>query len=94
MPASSSSNPPSTGQQVLSTGFPNPICTKPPRTSTQNPSFSASIGHVAGDLAGGGFKPGKLPPPPGLLPPPQGQPPLQPPLPPPPLPPPPGGLPV
>nr|DAD47822.1 TPA_asm: hypothetical protein HUJ06_017758 [Nelumbo nucifera] len=63
--ASSSNRPPSTGQQVFSTGFPNPTCTNPPRTSKHNPSFSALIGHV-GLVEGGGFIPGSpLPPPEG-----------------------------
>ncbi|PPR99310.1 hypothetical protein GOBAR_AA21353 [Gossypium barbadense] len=44
--ASSSSRPPSTGQQAFSTGSPNPICTNPPSTSTHSPSLSALTGHV------------------------------------------------
>lgn len=70
--ASSSSNPCNTGQHICSTGFPIPICTKPPRTSRQSPSFNASIGHVAG---GAGVIPGIPPPPPprpGAPPPPPG----------------------
>uniref|UniRef100_A0A6N2JYU1 Uncharacterized protein n=1 Tax=Salix viminalis TaxID=40686 RepID=A0A6N2JYU1_SALVM len=61
--ASSSSNPLSTGQQTFSTGFPNPICTSPPSTSTQAPSFNELIGQV-GWVVGGGLATGVLPPPP------------------------------
>lgn len=61
--ASSSSKPCSTGQHTFSTGFPSPICTNPPSTSTHSPNFSAFIGHV-GIVVGGGFSPGIPPPPP------------------------------
>ncbi|CAL5443367.1 unnamed protein product [Camellia sinensis] len=49
--ASSSTSPCSTGQHSLTTGSPRPMCTNPPRRSTQAPSLRVSIGHVAG---GGG----------------------------------------
>nr|DAD23580.1 TPA_asm: hypothetical protein HUJ06_025043 [Nelumbo nucifera] len=69
--ASSSSKPPSTGQQAFSTGFANPMCTNLPRTSKHNPTFSALIGHV-GLVEGGGFVLGSSLPPPkgGVRPPP------------------------
>ena len=51
--ASSSTRPERTGQHSLATGSPRPMCTNPPRRSTQAPSFNVSIGHVA-EAGGGG----------------------------------------
>lgn len=55
--ASSSTRPCSTGQHLFTTGSPNPTCTNPFSRSTQAPSFSVSIGHVAGGAGHGVFPP-------------------------------------
>jgi len=52
--ASSSTSPVRTGQHWFTTGSPRPMCTSPPRRSTQAPSFSVSIGHVSLGDGGGG----------------------------------------
>ncbi|KAK3039997.1 hypothetical protein RJ639_027187 [Escallonia herrerae] len=52
--ASSSKSPPIMGQHSFAAGSPNPTCTNPPRRSTQAPSFSVSMGHVATFAGGGG----------------------------------------
>ncbi|KAI3513813.1 hypothetical protein L1887_11995 [Cichorium endivia] len=55
--ASSSARPARIGQHLFTAGSPNPMCTNPPRRSTQAPNLRMSIGHVSGgtgeDFGGG-----------------------------------------
>lgn len=64
--ASNSTSPESSGQHLLTTGSPRPMCTRPPSRSTQAPSLSESTGHVSvGGDGGGGH--GVLPVPGGVV---------------------------
>lgn len=55
--ASASTSPARIGQHLLTAGSPSTTCTKPPRRSTHAPSFSVSMGQVAGSFPGGGGQP-------------------------------------
>lgn len=52
--ASKPAKPSKTGQHVLLTLLPIPMCTRPPNRSTQAPSLRVSIGQVSCFFGGGG----------------------------------------